>query len=128
MSEPNSPFYLDNPLWGIGTIIDKNGEGFNYGYPHKGLDPDLFEPDREVCSPQEIWNWELSKKFKIQCRKTKELLTENKKLRKALTKLKTKTDWQSIEEVDECITNALSETEVIRNYINESLGIKNEKL
>jgi hypothetical protein len=41
--------------WGIGVYIydEETGESL-YGFPPDGLNPELFHPDAECCSPQEI--------------------------------------------------------------------------
>ena len=83
MSEPESKYYNENPLWGIGmyTYIDDEGNTeCGYGYPWKGMNPDDFTPDPECVTKQEEFNWKLSKKFKLQCKVTKDLLIKNKKL------------------------------------------------
>lgn len=43
--------------WGMGTNFDKNGEFTSYGFP-SSLNPERFQPDHEMCSPEEIKNHE----------------------------------------------------------------------
>lgn len=49
------------PRWGMGTY--KTGDpdpewAESYGYAAPGLSPHDWEPDREVCTPEEIARWE----------------------------------------------------------------------
>ena len=45
--------------WGIGVYVydEETGESL-YGFPPDGMNPELFTPDPECCSPQEIAAWE----------------------------------------------------------------------
>lgn len=43
--------------WGIGTIVNKQREAIDYGFVPADFDPELFCPDYEACTEQEIANY-----------------------------------------------------------------------